>query len=138
MEARVFRKYKAMDAMMIILVAVGFLMLFTLTLVMASLYKKCGPNEALIISGFAATESSYPLESKSGAAANRGGKIITGGGAIVLPTLQQVNRVSLGCKTDCFEKRSLIIAPWTVWLESHSLLEWLLQDRCFSVRLPLA
>ena len=65
----------AIEMIMITVVVIGF---FVIVSVLASLYQKCGPNEAMVISG--------------------GGKeptIIVGGGAVVLPMIQQKDILSL-------------------------------------------
>jgi hypothetical protein len=41
---------------------------------------------------------------------------------------------SRGRKGKRFEERSVVIAPWTVWLEAHSLLVLPPQARCSSFR----
>lgn len=57
--------------------------LFILGWILASFYQKCGPNEAMIISGFGAAE------------ADRRFKIVVGGGDVVLPVIQQRSFLSL-------------------------------------------
>jgi flotillin len=64
----------------------GFIALFSLVLLsslMASLYQKCGANQAMIISGAFAREHDLPY------------KIRVGGGAIVWPLIQQRSFLSL-------------------------------------------
>ena len=61
---------------------VGFIVLYVLVIVLPSLYQKCGPNQAMIISGF----HSRP-------------KIIVGGGGIIIPMLQMRNDLSLEVMT---------------------------------------
>ncbi len=76
----------------VIAIAVALVILLIEVYLMLSLYKKCPPNQAMIVSGmYAGTGgSSY--------------KIIVGGAAIVLPMVQQVNLLSL-------EVRSLKMQP---------------------------
>ena len=71
----------------IIMIGTGVLLLFVNAWLIASMYKKCGPNEAMIISGLAA------------GANGRSYKIIVGGGAVVLPLIQQKSVLSLEVMT---------------------------------------
>jgi flotillin len=72
-----------MGPLAILAVAGGVFMLFIFLWMSINLYKKCGPNEAMIISGFGTGEG------------GSGFKIIVGGGDVVLPMLQQVQTISL-------------------------------------------
>ncbi|CAN5208175.1 hypothetical protein BH10CYA1_BH10CYA1_59320 [soil metagenome] len=65
-------------------VGVGVSLALIMVFLMVNLYVKCGPNEAMIISGLYAGTNGGP-----------GMKIIVGGGAIALPMVQQVSRISL-------------------------------------------
>lgn len=71
-----------MDLIWIICGVLGFIFLCILGSVAASLYQKTGPNEAMIISG----GGTKP-------------KIIVGGGTVVLPLIQQRDRLSLEVMT---------------------------------------
>ncbi|HEY9678922.1 MAG TPA: flotillin family protein [Drouetiella sp.] len=64
--------------------AVGLLLsMIMLAVLITSTYRKCGPNQAMIISGMAAGEGENSF------------KIVVGGGAVVLPLIQQANILSL-------------------------------------------
>lgn len=65
----------------------ALIFMFMLSWVIAGFYQKCGPNEAMIISGFGAKEG------------ERDFKIVKGGGAVVLPLLQQRQFLSLEVMT---------------------------------------
>jgi flotillin len=71
------------------LLVLGFAVVqaFVMVSLCVSMYRKASPNQAMIISGFYAgtTQSSY--------------KIVVGGGAVVLPVLQQVQYLSLEVHT---------------------------------------
>lgn len=56
----------------------------------SSFYMKCGPNQAMIISGM--LSSDYP---NSGG--GTGQKVVIGGGTTVFPVIQQCSRISLEC-----------------------------------------
>ena len=71
-----------MDPVLLGLTAFGVVVLFVLMSVLASLYQKTGPNEAMIISG----GGTKP-------------KIIVGGGTVIIPLLQQRDRLSLEVMT---------------------------------------
>lgn len=68
----------------ILAIAGGVFMLFIFLWMSINLYKKCGPNEAMIISGWGTAVGGIG-----------GFKIIVGGGDVVLPMLQQVQIISL-------------------------------------------
>lgn len=72
-----------MDPVLIVVAGFGFIVMLVLGTVAASLYKKCGPSEALIVSGMSDTPGGGP-------------RVIIGGGTVVIPLLQQVETVSLG------------------------------------------
>lgn len=72
-----------MSSEMLILGGIGLFVLFVLGWIMAGFYQKCGPNEAMIVSGFGASES------------DRKFKIVVGGGAVVMPVIQQRAFLSL-------------------------------------------
>ena len=57
---------------------------------LGSFYQKAGPNEVLIVSG-----RRYGFIDATGKRAARGYKIVAGGGTIVWPILEKVNRMSL-------------------------------------------
>ncbi|HEY9867778.1 MAG TPA: SPFH domain-containing protein [Candidatus Obscuribacterales bacterium] len=67
----------------LVLGGLGLFVLFVLSWIMAGFYQKCGPNEAMVVSGFGAGE------------ADRQFKIVKGGGAVVLPVIQQRQFLSL-------------------------------------------
>lgn len=67
----------------LVLAGLGLFVLFVLSWIMAGFYQKCGPNEAMVVSGFGAGE------------ADRQFKIVKGGGAVVLPVIQQRQFLSL-------------------------------------------
>jgi flotillin len=67
----------------LVLGGLGLFVLFVLSWIMAGFYQKCGPNEAMLVSGFGAGE------------ADRQFKIVKGGGAVVLPVIQQRQFLSL-------------------------------------------
>jgi len=69
--------------MAIIAIANGVVLLFVFLWMSINLYQKCAANQAMIISGWGATQQ------------GRSYKIIVGGGDVVLPMLQQVTRLSL-------------------------------------------
>ncbi|MCA9804272.1 MAG: flotillin family protein [Cyanobacteria bacterium HKST-UBA02] len=71
-----------MDPMSIAITAVIVVVLFIIVGILPALYQKCGPNEAMIISG----GSSKP-------------KVIVGGGTLVIPMLQQKDILSLEVMT---------------------------------------
>jgi flotillin len=64
-----------------------FFLLMILGWIMASLFQKCGPNEAMIVSGWGATSGPH------------GVKIVKGGGTVVLPLIQQRSFLSLEVMT---------------------------------------
>ncbi|MBI4533285.1 MAG: flotillin family protein [Candidatus Melainabacteria bacterium] len=72
-----------MSLEILILGGLAVFMLFALGWLMAGFYQKCGPNEAMIVSGFGASEE------------DRKYKIVVGGGAVVLPVIQQRAFLSL-------------------------------------------
>ncbi len=78
-------------------IGVGVSLAFILVFLMINLYVKCGPNEALIISGMYAgsTSASY--------------KIIVGGGAVMLPMIQQASRLSLAIRNVRVKSQSPIV-----------------------------
>jgi len=75
----------------IILGIVGLIIFFFLMVaVLGSLYQKAGPNEVLIVSG-----RRYGFADVTGKRGRRGFKIVAGGGTIVVPIFEKVNRMSL-------------------------------------------
>src|ERR1700730_1821198 len=73
------------DPLLIGVGSFGFIVLVMLAAVIPSLWQKCGPNQAMIISGL-----------------NHGGRryrIVAGGGAVLLPFFQQRNDLSLEVMT---------------------------------------
>jgi flotillin len=81
----------------LIAIGLGVAISFILVFLMVNLYVKCGPNEAMIISGMYA-----------GAAGNSF-KIIVGGGAVMLPMIQQLSRLSLAIRTVRVKSKSPIV-----------------------------
>lgn len=71
----------------LILIGVGVTIAFILVYLMVNLYQKCSPNEAMIISGMYAGRD------------GRSYKIIVGGGAVMLPMVQQKSTLSLEVMT---------------------------------------
>jgi flotillin len=61
--------------------------LFMIGWLLATLYQKCSPNQAMIISGFGAGQD------------GRNFKIVVGGGAVVIPMIQMRNSLSLEVMT---------------------------------------
>jgi flotillin len=76
-----------MDPLTISTGVLGLILLFLVGWILASLYQKCGPNQAMVISGFGARSGEH------------GFKIIKGGGDVVLPLLQQRSFLSLEIMT---------------------------------------
>ncbi len=75
----------------IILGILGLVIFFFLMLaVLGSLYQKAGPNEVLIVSG-----RRHSFVDATGKRSSRGFKIVAGGGTIVVPIFEKVNRMSL-------------------------------------------
>jgi len=72
-----------MDITMIGMIVVGFVVLLMLFYFMANLYQKCGPNEAMIVTG----------------AVPGGIQVVRGGGAIVWPLINQKHSLSLEVMT---------------------------------------
>lgn len=70
-----------------VIVVVGGIALTAIGTVLANLYQKCSPNQAMIISGFGANQD------------GRSFKIVVGGGDVVFPMLQQKNILSLEVMT---------------------------------------
>ncbi len=72
-----------LEPMTLMVMFLGLILVVVQVYLMLSLYRKCPPNQAMIISGMyaGASENSY--------------KIVVGGGAVVLPVIQQVNYLSL-------------------------------------------
>jgi flotillin len=68
---------------MIMMVGMLLVMLFFIAWISVNLYKKCPPNTAMIITGMMAGERMNAF------------KIVVGGGAVVLPLIQQINYISL-------------------------------------------
>ncbi len=66
---------------------VALVALFVIGSMIANMYQKCSPNQAMIISGMWAGQ------------ADRNFKIVVGGGAVVLPMVQQRNSLSLEVMT---------------------------------------
>ncbi len=67
----------------LVLGGLGLFLLFVLGWIMAGFYQKCGPNEAMLVSGFGTGEGGRQF------------KIIQGGGSVVLPVVQQRAFLSL-------------------------------------------
>lgn len=63
---------------------------FLMVAVLGSLYQKAGPNEVLIVSG-----RRHSFVDATGKRASRGFKIVAGGGTIVVPIFEKINRMSL-------------------------------------------
>lgn len=82
------------DPIILLSAGAAFVMLATLTSLSLSCYQKCGPNQAMIISG---------LGTATGAA---NFKIVIGGGAVVFPVIQQRSFLSLEIMT--FDVKSQI------------------------------
>ena len=76
-----------MSPLLILGIAGGVCLLFVFLWLSVNLYQKCSPNQAMLISGWGAGEG------------DRKFKIIVGGGAIMLPMLQQKNILSLEIMT---------------------------------------
>jgi len=64
----------------------------------SSFFIKCGPNQAMIISGMLASDN--PANGGSGQ------KVVIGGGATVLPVIQQCSFVSLECMAITLEPKT--------------------------------
>src|SRR3984885_10690025 len=75
------------DIIWIVAAVVLLVALFAIGSVIAQMYQKCSPNQAMIISGMWANQ------------ADRNFKIVVGGGAVVLPMVQQRNSLSLEIMT---------------------------------------
>src|SRR5271170_8124307 len=71
----------------LVLIGLGVFLLFILGWIYISCFQKCGPNEAMIISGWGAGEE------------DRKFKIVVGGGAFVNPLMQQKAFLSLETMT---------------------------------------
>lgn len=69
------------------LIGVGVVVFFILAITLASLFRKCPPNQAMLISGFGASQGDRPF------------KIIVGNGCVVWPTLQTTSSLSLETMT---------------------------------------
>lgn len=67
---------------MILLVAL-LAMIFFLAWILVNFYKKCPPNTAMIVSGMMVSEQANTF------------RIVIGGGAVVLPMIQQISYISL-------------------------------------------
>lgn len=76
-----------MDPVLLVVSGFGAVVLLVLMSVTATMYRKCGPSEALIISGGFEVEGSAP--------ARNGPKVIVGGGTVVVPLFQMVSTISL-------------------------------------------
>lgn len=76
-----------MDPLMIVSGVMLLVLLVTLCSVLATLYQKCGPNQAMIISGFGCKRGDVEF------------KIVKGGGDVVLPLLQKRDFLSLEIMT---------------------------------------
>jgi flotillin len=71
-------------------ILIAFMMLAVIVVAMwfsVNFYQKCPPNQAMIISGFGAQDGAIPY------------KIVVGGGALVMPLLQQRSLLSLEVMT---------------------------------------
>jgi flotillin len=76
-----------LGAYSVVIVIIGLFTAIILGYILANLYQKCSPNQAMIISGFGAGHG------------DRNFKIVVGGGAIVYPMIQQRNSLSLEIMT---------------------------------------
>lgn len=76
-----------MDPLTILAVIATFFVLIMFFGFAASIYQKCGPNQAMIISGFGARSGEHSF------------KIVKGGGSLVMPLLQQRSFLSLEIMT---------------------------------------
>lgn len=74
-----------MDLFAMIAIGVALVLAAILSSLVLTLYQRCGANQALIISGLGCGPNGY--------------KVILGGGEILLPLVQQVNRLSLEVMT---------------------------------------
>lgn len=73
-----------MDPVVLVIGGFGFVVLFVLMSVLATMYQKCGPSQALIISGMVSdTPGSGPKV------------IVGGGGTVVIPLFQKFEIISL-------------------------------------------
>jgi len=76
-----------LGAFSVVIIIMGLFTAVILGYILANLYQKCSPNQAMIISGFGAGQR------------DRNFKIVVGGGAIVYPMIQQRNVLSLEIMT---------------------------------------
>ncbi len=76
-----------LDTTVILASAFGLLNLLLLSWVLATTFRKCGPNQAMIISGAFTKQHDLPY------------KIKVGGGAVIFPLIQQLNVLSLEAMT---------------------------------------
>src|SRR5271163_1344337 len=76
-----------LGAFSVVIIIMGLFTAVILGYILANLYQKCSPNQAMIISGFGAAHG------------ERNFKIVVGGGAIVYPMIQQRNSLSLEIMT---------------------------------------
>lgn len=74
-------------AEMILITGLGIVMLFLIAWIISGFYQKCGPNQAMLVFGFGAERE------------GRRFAIVKGGGAIVLPVIQERKFLSLEVMT---------------------------------------
>ena len=67
-----------MDTMTMILIATGILVMFAILAMIPFLYRRCGPNQAMIVSGGGTAPA-----------------VVVGGGCVVLPVIQRADALSL-------------------------------------------
>jgi len=87
-----------MDPLLIVMGMGCLVMLVTLISVLATLYQKCAPNQAMIISGFGCKNGEIDF------------KVVRGGGDIILPLLQRRDFISLEVMTIDIKTQTPIIS----------------------------
>jgi uncharacterized membrane protein YqiK len=73
----------SLDIKVVLLAVIALVFLFVMASFVASFYRKCPPNQAMIISGMGCESGDQQF------------KIIVGGGEVVVPVIQQVSFLSL-------------------------------------------
>ncbi len=73
----------SLDIEVVLLAVIALVFLFVMASFVASFYRKCPPNQAMIISGMGCESGDQQF------------KIIVGGGDVVVPVIQQVSYLSL-------------------------------------------
>jgi flotillin len=78
-----------------LVIIILFFVLMTMAFVVASRYKKVGPNEALVISGLRQTV----VDPVTGGKERRSFRIVRGGGTVIWPVVERVDSLSLEIMT---------------------------------------